>query len=652
MVKTWRAAVCGGLLLAGPAGAAESWVGVKSPSFTVVSNAGEGTARQTAWEFEQVRAAYARLWPWARLAEGRATVVVALKDEKSLSQWAPEYFEAKGGIRIASVSSHGADADYLLLRPGLRPGSRAVDPNYNLYRAYLHSLLSASLDRRLPLWLSNGLAAVFGNTSVRDKEVHVGQPVPWHLQRFSDGPRLPLRTVLEAQPGSDLALKDGQREVFDAACWVLVHYLTFADNGAHTAQLDRFIRLWLAGQPQERALAEALGDLAALEKQLPTYATRSILPFGRLQADVNIELARPPVRLLAAAEVASLQAAVHVAMDRPDDAEAAVQRARSADPGAPGSYDAEGLLADRQKQRERAVQAFEQATQRGSTRAHSWYRAAQLAWTPSADAAVLATLRQRLERAVELNPSYADARSFLAEVLVQQGQAAAALPQAERAVALEPGESYHQLALARTLQKLGRAGDARAAAQRGLQLADTPSERDQAQRLLTFLVQDNAFQQRRAAQQARQEKLQACSGGDAAACADALPELESSCEEGSAADACTFAAWLHREGRGVPKDAARSAALLDRACRLDDKRSCVEFAWAQAHGDGLPKAEPAARALLEALCGDEVFLACTRLALLHAAVPKVGEQARAKELLARACAGGESDACRMVQGMK
>lgn len=651
MREARRLAACA-LFLAWPAGAAESWLEVRSANFTVVSHAGERTARQTAWEFEQVRAAYARLWPWAKLGEGRATVVVALKDEKSLAQWAPEYFEAKDGIRIVSVSSHGADTDYLLLRAQVRPDSSAVDPNYNLYRAYLTSLLAVSLDRRLPLWLSNGLSEVFGNTSVRDKEVHVGRPIPWHLERFRNRARLPLRALLEVQPGSEQVLRDEQRDAFDAGCWVLVHYLTFADNGAHVARLDRFIRLWLSGQPQDRALAEALGDLAALEKQLPGYAERAILPFGRLRADVNIDPEKPPVRPVAAAEVASLQAAVHVAMGRPDDAEAALQRARAADAGSPASYDAEGLLADRQKQRERAAKAFEQATQRGSTRAHSWYRAAQLAWTPSADTATLASLRQRLERAVELNPAYANARSFLAEVLVQQGQAAAALPQAERAVALEPGESYHQLALARTLHKLGRAGDARAAAQRGLQLANSASEREQAQRLLTFLAEDEAFQQRHAAQQARQEKAQACTGGDAAACASLLPELERSCEQGSASDVCSFAAWLHREGRGIPKDAARAAALLERGCSLGDKRACAEHAWAQARGEGLPKAESQARGLLGALCDDGVFVACTRLALLHAATPRTEARALAKELLAKACAGGEADACRMGQELR
>ena len=38
-----------------------TWVELKSPNFTVVCNAGEGAARQTAKEFEQIRSVFAKL---------------------------------------------------------------------------------------------------------------------------------------------------------------------------------------------------------------------------------------------------------------------------------------------------------------------------------------------------------------------------------------------------------------------------------------------------------------------------------------------------------------------------------------------------------------------------------------------------------------
>jgi len=46
--------------------AADNWVEVTSPNFRVVSNNGERSARQVAWQFEQIRAGITRGWPWAQ----------------------------------------------------------------------------------------------------------------------------------------------------------------------------------------------------------------------------------------------------------------------------------------------------------------------------------------------------------------------------------------------------------------------------------------------------------------------------------------------------------------------------------------------------------------------------------------------------------
>ena len=314
------------LAWSGVADAAETWLEVKTPNFTVISNAGEGTARRTAGEFEQVRSAYAKLWPWAHLAQGTATVVLALKDEGTLRRWAPGYFEVKGGINVVSGSARGGDREYLLLRTDYRPDDVHVDPNYNLYRGYLTLLLSASVERRLPLWLSNGLAYVFGNTSVRDKEILIGRPVPWELRYFNETSRLPLQEIFDARRDSPLLLKEDQRRAFDAQSYVLVHFLSFGDRGAHQPQLVRFIQLWLGGSSQEQAQAEAFGEMTKLQVQLSDYVTRPILSFARLQTESSIENTHSPVRAVPPAEIAGLQACVHVAMGRPVEAQAAIQQ--------------------------------------------------------------------------------------------------------------------------------------------------------------------------------------------------------------------------------------------------------------------------------------------------------------------------------------
>jgi hypothetical protein len=45
------------------AAAAETWLEMQSPHFKALSNAGEGSTRNVLWQFEQIRAAMAALWP-------------------------------------------------------------------------------------------------------------------------------------------------------------------------------------------------------------------------------------------------------------------------------------------------------------------------------------------------------------------------------------------------------------------------------------------------------------------------------------------------------------------------------------------------------------------------------------------------------------
>src|SRR6266481_8956654 len=87
-------ALPGGWVIAAP----RAWIEVKSPSFTVVSDAGVGSARNVAWQFEQARAAFTRLWSWARPRGGKPFIVFAARDESSLRALAPEYWEPKDAV--------------------------------------------------------------------------------------------------------------------------------------------------------------------------------------------------------------------------------------------------------------------------------------------------------------------------------------------------------------------------------------------------------------------------------------------------------------------------------------------------------------------------------------------------------------------------
>jgi hypothetical protein len=108
---------------------------------------------------------------------------------------------------------------------------------------------------------------------------------------------------------------------------------------------------------------------------------------------------------------------------------------------------------------------------------------------------------------------------------------------------------------------------------------------------------------------------------------------------------------LYTEGRGVPKDLARAATYDQRGCAVGDKQACVEYAWSQARGEGVTKDEAQGTAGLGALCTDKFYAACKRLAVLHAAKPAPKDRARARELLAQACEGGDVQACSLAKTM-
>jgi TPR repeat protein len=54
-------------------------------------------------------------------------------------------------------------------------------------------------------------------------------------------------------------------------------------------------------------------------------------------------------------------------------------------------------------------------------------------------------------------------------------------------------------------------------------------------------------------------------------------------------------------------------------------------------------------AALSGLCDGGFFHACTRLAYVYVAKTGAADRRRARELLTRACEGGERDACAMAR---
>lgn len=469
------------VLAARPARAADQWIEVKGAHFTVTSNAGKGATATVVWQLEQVRREIAVIWPWAQVDLNKPLVVFALKDEASLKSLAPVYWEKKNNIGAASVWVSGYDRTFIALRTDVeQDAKRHVNPYASSYFAYVSLILQQSVPRRLPPWFSRGLAAVMSNTVIQDANILIGPPAPWYLDALHTGRRFRLPDLVAAREGSPL-LKGDNLAVFDAQAWALVHYLMFADKGAHSAALGRFASLVIGGTDADVAFREALGPIADLQLPVGVYVDRSIYTYLAVQADAAVKREAFAVTPISAAEAAARRALFHVAMRRPVEARAAIEEAHKAG-GAADAELAEALLLDGDDKGDAARAAYARAVDAGSTDPYAHYRLASLLWTPDATRETLTRIQALLSKAVALNPRYAAGYDFLAGT---NGQLGIGEPSslALRAVMLEPSSAHHRLTAARLLAQEKHFDDALKQVEAARELADSAAQAEEAAEL-------------------------------------------------------------------------------------------------------------------------------------------------------------------------
>src|SRR5947207_15020812 len=104
------------LALAPGAYAADNWIEVRSPHFTVNSNAGEKDARKIADQFEQIRQMFHSAFGGLRVDLGQPIIIVAAKNENTMKLFLPEEWEVKGHIHHAGLYQPGEDKDYVVMR--------------------------------------------------------------------------------------------------------------------------------------------------------------------------------------------------------------------------------------------------------------------------------------------------------------------------------------------------------------------------------------------------------------------------------------------------------------------------------------------------------------------------------------------------------
>ena len=481
------AALSGILLGFWPASASakESWVEVRSPNFTVLSNAGEKEARRVADQFEQFREVFHATLPQFRVDLGKPLFIFAVKDEDSLKLLLPAYWETKGHMHPAGFYSPGEERHLVAVRTGLE----GEIPYEIVYHEYTHAIMDLNV-RGLPLWLGEGLAEFYGHSVIHEKEIDLGKIASYHLQILQTNRLIPIEALLTADHHSPYYNENNRASVFYAESWAIVHYLMMDPDARKRQMFGKFLSAWDSSGDQVKAAQSAFGDLKNFSKAMDAYAHQNMFYVGKLKTSIHGDPKSYSSRELPAAELAARRAFLYVHTQRFNEARASVEEALQADPKSALAYEARGLQAYMQQDFSGAETAFSRAIDLNSSSYFAYYFDAQARMRRGALAADdRAASIASLERAVAMNPQFAPAYSALASVYSTQPETyEKALQAGVQAVKLEPGNLIYAVNYCYVLLNMGKTADAKKLQERILKAAKTPVEQANAETLRGVLA--------------------------------------------------------------------------------------------------------------------------------------------------------------------
>jgi tetratricopeptide (TPR) repeat protein len=465
--------------------AKDTWIEVRSPHFTVITNGGEKEARTMADQFEQFREVFHTTFPKWRVDLGKSLIIFAVRNEDSLKALIPGYWEGKGRAHPAGLYMPGEERHYVAVRTDVETDN----PYQIVYHEYTHAIMNLNF-RELPVWLSEGLAEFYGNSVIQEKDVEIGKPSPYHLQELQTERRIPISELLMADRTSPYYNEANHATMFYAESWAIVHYLMMDPEARKQQVFTKFLTSWDANGNQLEAAEKAFGDLKKFGVLMESYARQRAFYVTKINTTIHGDPKSFTSRVLPPAEVDAQRGLFYAHTARPKEAMAAVDEAIKEDPKLPLAYEAQGFLAYSQREFLPAEASFQRAIELGTTDYFPYYFIAQAQLRngrPTAEQA--AKIIGYLGKAIQINPQFAPAYTALASVYSANPETyEKAFAAGRKAVELEPGNLTYATSYGYVLANTGKTADAKALALRIQQAAKTPEDRANAQELLSVVA--------------------------------------------------------------------------------------------------------------------------------------------------------------------
>ncbi|HEX9985877.1 MAG TPA: hypothetical protein VGF69_21635 [Thermoanaerobaculia bacterium] len=324
--------------------AGQTWIGVRSESFDIVSSAGEGRTLAITRNLETLASALRQTHPRYDGVPTRTRVFFFGRRGD-----AQPYFDLLVDRKNASISgafvNHHDGGGTMFIDAGRAWATRTP------YHELVHNQLAQS-GATLPGWLEEGLAEYFSNADVRGELIEVGRPVREHQALMRKRPLIPLKELFAAPRASNLALSS----MYYAQSWGIVDWLMRSDRGA----FDDFVADLENGMPSEEALQKHYRtDLETLERWL--RSPRSLPSQEHRLSGASSPTAPAVTPLTQADALHELGLFLGKLEGRRADAQRHFEAALAADPRRGRSVAAIGLLRMREKKFDEAMPFFERA---------------------------------------------------------------------------------------------------------------------------------------------------------------------------------------------------------------------------------------------------------------------------------------------------
>jgi hypothetical protein len=467
-----------------------TWIEVKTAYFIVVSNANERDTHRVAEQFEMIRAVFADYFGRNGTSDPPITILAA-KDEATLRTLLPQFWDNKNSMHPAGIFLNGGDGNYIVLRLDVSLNGAAAVPYEPVYHEYVHYRMR-NLRSQLPLWMVEGLAEFYGNTSMDGSQVLLGAPNSRNLMLLRQKALLPVDTLFDVDASSPYYHEEGRTSIFYAESWALTHYLISRDWKEKTHRVTDFVALLQKGVNQREAATRTIGDAAALDLAVKSYIKNESFTVVK-QDQPTIDESHFQTRGISEAESLVVRGDF-MAHDRQyHEAQKMLEEALKMDPKLGGACESMSFLNLTQGNVTEASKLASQAlTLNPQSLRANYYVAVTLMASGVRDEQTLSKAESSLRTVLKINAEFAPAYDLLAYILSQPGPTQKldeAYTATVEAVSREPGNVRYRIRAVEVQRKRGRAEDAIRVAELAIPLAKTPVEKAMAEASLAAAKQ-------------------------------------------------------------------------------------------------------------------------------------------------------------------